>query len=580
MKKIKEFLNVLMGRPFGFALGTNIISLVIGIFGFRPFFEEGDDIGIALIAEGAFGTRDYHVMIENAVLGAVESSLSAMMPFARWHMVLQYLFIFLAGVCITYLLAHYKNGKIMSVCLELAVIFELYVSVQYVKTAAFITTVALLVLFWVIKNSLADSSKPSLIGKRSVVVLTILSYVILFYADMLRSRAFLMGVLFAAVVAAIDYFAGFTADDTSGGVSFAKRTFRYCIYLVPLVVMYFVLSFVDKSVYASDPEWDYFKYYNSARIRMLDRGYESLQYDKYGEELKKLGISENDAYMYITWQFADETNLTPETMFAVEGISGGRKLDIDMLKALVANIYDTLFRFNPLVIASLLVGVALLTMNGIKNRAFLVAVVDIALFTGVLFYYQLVGRWSRRVVYASLLACFVTFVYMLVVADKCIDKEFVFSAGKICIGILLVSLIAVRCGNEFDYQEYVRSDKNFPVLRMYMEEEKDTLFVADTFTMGGWYKYDVFIPVTVGALDNYVTCGGWSTASPIDHAIVEKYGYYDPFDALRRGSENVILIDNFSPERKAIYLSEHEKGPRYAADFVESVCGYNLYKVK
>ena len=325
-------------------------------------------------------------------------------------------------------------------------------------------------------------------------------------------------------------------------------------------------------------------------MAMIDVNYESLQYDKYGDELAELGVSENDAYMYVTWQFADESVATPELMNSIASLSSGSRFDVEMLKAWAANFYSDVFVFNPVVITIFALMGFLFILSRPFSAGWLYCLGESALFAVMSVYYQYSGRWTHRLVYSALLLMLVVTVTVPVFNDRDYFKRngqgsslygcSIDTVFKTLLPILCVMAVASRMGNEFEYREYQRDEQNFSVLQMYMEEEKDTLFVADTFTCGTRYKYDIFTPVKKGALDNYVTTGSWNTASPIEHDIVKKYGYSDPFDALKSGSDNVILIDNNCPERKAQYFTEHGDGPRYAAEYIETVSGYNLYRIR
>ena len=51
---------------FVYSLILNVAVLCTAIFVFIPFFEENDDTHIAMIAEGAYSGREYHLIYVNS----------------------------------------------------------------------------------------------------------------------------------------------------------------------------------------------------------------------------------------------------------------------------------------------------------------------------------------------------------------------------------------------------------------------------------------------------------------------------------------------------------------------------------
>lgn len=592
MKKIRELIKTILDKPVGFAIVNCLTTLMMGIIVFRPYFEEGDDLNIAMIAEGAFGQNDYHLVYANVIYGRIISFLSSIISSVRWHTVFLYILSALAIFGLSLWLSHFKGGRFAAVIVMLSCFVEIFVSVQYTKVITFASVGAVIILLFCVKrkctkdNENADRMYGRMrIEMRDVTVrfLTVLSYVVLVLSMLIRLSAFFIAVVFALAVGIVQAYCNVRGHGM-------KALGLYALFIVPVFIATLILSMYDSYCYSVDSEWDYYKYYNEARTSVIDYRYDALDYSRYGNELGSMGVSENDAYMYLTWQFADESVVTPELYEKLASIPGTKKINIDLIKALVANVYNDIFVFAPTVLSTLLGFALLIVVSRRKSMAFYFVLSEAVIATAVTCYYQYSGRWSHRIVYSMLLALSVVLWTILITegheffaTSSCEIKKTYQAMHQVLPAVVIVLGVAVfgeRLSNEFDYQEYQRSDKNFPVLQMYMEEEGDTLFVADTFTMSGWYKYDVFTPVKEGALKNFVMTGGWSTGSPIEHEIVEQYGYFDPFDALSRGDGDVILIDNNCPDRKAIYISDHGDGPRVAAEYLETVCGYNLYQIK
>jgi hypothetical protein len=126
--------------------------------------------------------------------------------------------------------------------------------------------------------------------------------------------------------------------------------------------------------------------------------------------------------------------------------------------------------------------------------------------------------------------------------------------------LIAIACIAVLMGNRIDYNSYRRSDRDYRAMLASLKDDKDTLYVADTFTFQVAYRYDVFRPYSPGSLDNFVTVGSWFVNSPVTRGITDRYGYSNPFAALAGKSsvgKSVLLIDNMYKDEKLKYLTDH-----------------------
>ncbi|MCR5106592.1 MAG: hypothetical protein K6B28_00360, partial [Lachnospiraceae bacterium] len=134
-------------------------------------------------------------------------------------------------------------------------------------------------------------------------------------------------------------------------------------------------------------------------------------------------------------------------------------------------------------------------------------------------------------------------------------------------------------GNRFDYNDHKRTEPDYKGFYAYIQENKDELFIADTFTFQRAYKYDVFCPYSEGSLDNYVAVGSWFVNSPLTKAITESYGYENPYDALKEADERVVLCDNMYPENKLLFIKDHYDEDR-ELEYIDNRSGIDLYRIR
>ena len=162
--------------------------------------------------------------------------------------------------------------------------------------------------------------------------------------------------------------------------------------------------------------------------------------------------------------------------------------------------------------------------------------------------------------FAAMLVAAVSSAYLYAESDDSSE----FYRGGICIFVLLAaSCAASLLGNRLDYNSQKREKPDYRTFFDHIGNDKDTLYIADTFSFQYAYRYDVFKPYREGDMNNFAAVGSWFVNSPITKTITQNYGYDNPFRALAFGGSvysdggKVILVDNMYADQKLEYLSEH-----------------------
>lgn len=602
-----------------FALSLNALALAASLFVYHPFFEENDDAFLSMIVEGAYGTREPHLIYSNILLGYIYKGLYSLFPAVRWHTVLQYVFLFIALTTFSYIIQKMctrnssipgagsdqpvdavstgSMGRILSVLFTLAVSYEAYVSLQYSKTASLVPAIGYICLLYTFRPiwsmgkgenddgsgnvpATADNETYTKYEGREVTILRVIAFILLVYGMLLRDYSFLLATLLLLPLGIFE-FVMLIRRKIPGAVKefvllFASAAFAFLIFIC-----------IDFTVYAVDKEWKDFIEYNEIRTDLVDYRYDLLDYNSYGDRLKEKGISENDAFVYLTWQFGDDRIFSNELMNSVMDGAPERPV-VECLKGLAKHIYDDVLIMNPLVLGFLLITIGTFTVlirNG-NRKGIKLLVIQLLLVAGIFVYFEYCGRWSHRIVFAAMLVTTMEFVYIMIDADpgntylKGITGSGV-AAGEAV--LIAVACIAVLLGNRFDYNEYRRTEPPYRDFLKSLSKDEDTLYIADTFTFQEAYKYDVFRPYENGDLKNYVAVAGWFVNSPITRSITRSFGYENPYTALAGISEdgstggNVILVDNMFTAQKLEYLKEHYGD--YSIEELPGRDGFALYRV-
>ncbi|MBO4904432.1 MAG: hypothetical protein J5367_04345 [Lachnospiraceae bacterium] len=563
MNRIRSFIT----SRSGFALVSNLVSLVTALLLFRPFWEESDDIGIAMLAEGVYGHTEPHLNYSGIIYGKILCFLSRMIPELRWHAVIMYAVTFCVTTAFTYILAKNAAGKILSVIYLAASSYEVYVALQFSKIALVLGMMSFMILFGIIKE------EHPVRARRTLVFIAVAGS---FFSHIIRLESFLLATMLAGI-----YGIWLVISDITEK-RIAKTIKSYCMYFIPVFALFGICCFADHAAYASK-EWnEYISFYYSA-ANMVDYHNDALLYELHGSRLEELGVSENDATMFITYEYSDTDFMTTDLMDEISLIEpkGIGYVNTDFLKAWVDNIYKELFRLSSIVTGLVMI-LAILSAAVWKedNRLYHIANISSQFIISfiVLFYFQYSGRWCHRIVCALLLGQLILFIRLL---DDMNDIRIDVYTRACVLFVLGLSLIGHRLGNEFEYRKDVRKLPDYEKLVTYMENNKDHLFVGDVFTMIDYGKYDVFTPGRKGQFDNYLSADlVLSAHMPICFDIAERFGYRDPFKALAARDDRVILIDNISPEVERRFCDEHGDGGKYELVELEDVGGLRLYNIR
>ena len=564
-----------------YSLIVNMIALFTAVIIYHPYFEENDDAFLAMIAEGAYGAREVHLIYTNIILGYLYRPLYSFCPFIRWHSILQYAFMFVALTAFTYVIravctemGHEDTGRILPIVFILAVFHEAYVSLQYSKTATLVSVIGyILILYGLHRGKVykdiqkaANDRLNKKIGKAvkkerptDIILLTMTAYVLLIYGMLLRDSAFMLASLMALPMLVGDFAGNMKRSRGRQGREFL----RYFAAFLPLLAVFASCFFADHTAYVKDGAWKEFMEYNDIRMDLLDYRYDLLDYNKYADRLQGLKISENDAQMYLTWQFGDDSVLSTDKMKAILKGAPSRWTVTECVKALARHIYEDVLIFDPIVLSILIAAIYLL-FTFIRKRdrgSLLILAAGLVEFAGTLVYYEYCGRWSHRIVFATMLA-FAAELLCLIMTRGLSEKAGAETGSMVgaVLCLIAVACIAALLGNRFDYNSYRRGGQDYRAMLDSLKDDKETLYVADTFTFQEACKYDVFRPYAQGSLDNFVTVGSWFINSPITRSITDRYGYSNPFAALAGKDsvgKSVLLIDNMYKDEKLEYLNDH-----------------------
>lgn len=556
-EKIKEWID----RPIITAILQNVIFLTVSLLLFHPHFEENDDTIIAFIVEGVYGARDSHLVYVNCCLGDFVRFMYRICSGIRWHSVLQYIGVLIAFTSFSYILiCEKKHGRLLSFLFLLCSFYEAYVSLQYTKTAAILAVIGYTVVLYCFRRIRR--------GEKSKEGFMALGMVLLVLGSLLRVSCFYMATAVFAVPILMELLS--IRRETETGHK-KKLVIAYLTTFLVLAMVFCAFQYVDRQAYATQDGWNSYTKFNEQRMELLDYRYDLMNYEVYGDRLAQLGVSENDALLYLTWQFGDSNVFHNQLMNEILKDAAPRRFDADMLKRLAAHLYEEVYGLNVLVIGIFCI-VFWLILNRQKKNIHLVLYLG-AVLTAVLCYYEYSGRWNHRVVFAI----FFTVLILLLQYGEGSEQK----ALLMVLGVCAFVNVGLLLQDTFAYNRYMREEAaDAAELTAYTMQHEDDLFLIDPFTDQTAYKYDVFRAYQEGDFKNRTYFGGWLANSPIYRSVLNRYGYGNAFQALKSSPVNahIYLVDSCYAKEKVLYLKEHY-GKDLMLEEVENIGKYKIYRL-
>lgn len=576
--KVRKILRLLYSIIF------NLIILLIAIYFFKPFFEEIDDTHISMIAEGAYGKCEEHLIYVNIILGKLYKILYGMFSAVRWHSVLQYAMIFLGYVAFVYVMSKNLFGASLSSIIVFATFYEMYVSLQYTKTAAFLSAIACILVFQSARkhkegkiadffsenNKDSNDDKPGCCFAKKLRVISEGKYLLIAlffvtYAGLLRFEAFFIGLVPMLGILISEYLR-------------TRSKYRYICFFSLAFIIVITLSTVDKLNYKTDAEWNSFTEYNKARMMLTDYRYDVLYYERYGAKLNEMGVSENDSFMILTYQFADSDVYSTDYFNNIISQFDAKKINKSFFKNFFDAIVDEIKRLSPIIPTIIIVLIHLIIIINLKlkwegielhtdsKRMIIGIVVTSVSVAAAIFYFAYSGRISHRLIASIVISTIVGVVYFIDSSDFIKNEQEAFSYKVMHItGAFLMAIIVISIG--FNALNYFVSTSDYHTNKKKCEREidefgrmskdKEHLYVTDTFTFQNTFKYTVFDSVEKGKYDNVVSTGSWFSNSPVTNNVCRNFNYSNPYDAIIHSRGDVFLEDSDFITYKQRFIKEH-----------------------
>lgn len=533
----------------------NLTILLFVMLFAKMVYETNDDYAIASRIADGYPTVNFI----NYYLCLGLSALQSLITTVNIYVASQIIASFVALVCILKIIIDRADSKIVIVAISLAITifsFDHYSSIQFTKTAALLSTAALIILL-----DAATEQRP--FGYYLVGV------ALLYVGSMLR----IDGLVIAIAFAFLHEFFSLLDDRHNLRERFtAKRIAIYTLIAVMTLSCYAVDHASNKANVGSAELASYMEY-NDYRYRVVDFPVYK-HYEELADDYSDAGLSENDLFMIGHWYFdydgaASKDNLKTIVNISEDLVSQPSSI-MEAVRSFIKETVKSVRTFDATGIHLLLISIlalwVLLTGRPIKK----VYVLMVGILTAsVYIYLYYVQRPVYRALYVADIASLLWLCYTASSISTGFGKESSSSKLKRIVSVIMSlalicsSLACLVPSRSVCKNQYEKASKRIisSELDNYIQSRPDRFFVFATQEKKSNPSYlKPLSPPDTASEQNMMGTGSWGTMSPYILSKLSKYDMHNPIKDLI-DNENAYYVGNKNISRLTEYYNKWYGSP-------------------
>ena len=508
----------------------NLIIFSIANIFFNIKYEQVDDFIIYNLYSGLDGTYNFHGVYIHPILCILIGLFFRIAPQINWHTIFLLLMQFICFTIIGYIiLQKHKTPLSILIYTIFASIFytALLLLIQYTSVAALLILTAFFITIYNIENK----SKKW----------TILAGFLYAIGIMTRMQSLLIIVPFMGIYL-LYYLIKYKLQSQT--ISLIKQ---YAIYIIITIIVY-VSNMV---IYSVEPYKQYMEY-NDLRAQLHDLSYTSYNNNK--EIFDKIGWSQNDHYLFYTFNTGDENVYNKQNLQEIidykkqQGNYYNLNLELDKI---ATNFKDNLVNTNTF-IAIMFFSIIIISILNSKNRNLNILIALTTMAVHILFI--VLNRSMLRVVIPEYILGTALIIYNLNLEET---KKY--SLKIIAVATILISIIGVNIsGTKYNYGYNLNYYSNYKQLIDYTNSHKENVYLYTVPSLQYRYlAYSVYEMPPKSAFSNLRVMGGWDMYTQNYYDFKARYNLDGTFLDLLK--ENVYLIDGdvtWSGRRYSNYIDK------------------------
>ena len=546
--------------PFLTCLLIQMIILAFYLISGTMKYEVSDDFMMQLMVSGAYGTSANDMMFTSPLLAMLLSGLYQILPMINWYFYFQAILIMVSLSVIAYVFIKEQKHMLLQSLLWALLLFiakDFYQLMQFTKTASILLCAACVLAVHAMKH------------QKGLLVIAIL---LLILGMMLRLKCiYIVGPALAVYV---------LFDLIEHRQSLWNAFQPYLLLGLCALLCYGGVVFSGNFLEQQNGLQAYDEF-NGARVAIND--VKEVPYEVIQEELTKIGISENDYQMMLSWNFGDEDFFHTETMSQVADIMAKHQSHSlkDALYSMIQRQYWTYIIFWFVLIS---VGICMLTFKSIP-QALVTGVVGIIL----LFLNAYVSRNVYRVEVSTFISCALFFFYTLKLPRQQITNKLVWLPVMGMLVVSFIGLVPVHGQDNYDVMnaswdndtsKYQVSFRETPlsIIEELEANPQNTYVLGFQSCIQSYYlHYDPVVDSGKSLFNNAIYLGGVDFQHPLRNEWLKQHQISNTMQALLQ--EDVYFVEHKTQQQILTYLQEHYDAS-ITMELVKEVDGYQIWKFK
>ena len=514
--KIKDNYKTLIAVAF-----INILIFSFTNIMFDIKYEQVDDFIIYNLYSGLDGTYDIYGIYIHPLLCFILGFLFKIFYMVNWHTIYLLLMQFVCFTIIGTLLIR-KNNCGLSYILYIIFASVCYTSLLQLIQYTSVSALLILTSFFVLMDYIERNKK----SKKYIICFTTLFCL----GIMTRMQSLLIIAPFFAI-----YFIYNLILLIRKKINKEKILEIVKNYLLLGIIL--VITYVSNYIVYNNEVYDNYNEYNEKRTILHDISYTDYYENK--EIFDEIGWSQNDQYLFYTFNFGDENVFSKDNLEKIVDykISKDDIYDFDLeLKEiqdlLIEQLRDTNAYVSIMFIASFLVAI----YTNKEKRWYVITIFLLTLAINILFIY--LNRTMQRVVIPEFILGIVIFLYYIKYKKEDGKKEYLIKA----MSIFIIVVTVIFAGGEYEYNYKLEDYSNLKDVIEYTNSNKENVYFYTIPSLQYRYlAYSVYEMPPKESFSNLRAMGGWDMYTKNYYNFKERYDLEGTFLDLLK--ENVYLID-------------------------------------
>ena len=550
----------------------NLALLLLFAFSGCMKYEVSDDFIMEMIVSGAYtGSPSPFIMFMHPIIGIVLSILYTFIATINWYFIFQITVIFTSLCILSYTFLKYRKDNLSILLFMIFLLFlsnDLYLLVQFTKTATLSLCAGCILMLSNILDRNTMNKKEIALGILLFCVGYMIRnkciYIVLFFS--------VLPILFHGIQKRFKY------------IDFVKLAKKAGKVMFPCFFVLVGLSFFSKEFVQRYPAYKEYKEYSAYRSDIVDYSYYS--YEENRTEFEKNGISENDFYTLVHWNFGDIEYYDLDKLKTVSTIlSTYRDRQYTSIKGTIVNLINRQYKYY-------VSAWALMFIFAIRNGIFQVLSVNFFAFC-LLFINMYLGRLNYRVEYSIFLAAAAFLLYSFQISESRFEK-FSNKALYAVLIVLFVCRIPVHIpsyGKSSYDSMFISWNNDLAKYNASFAKEKDMSVINEikqnpnNFYYLGFYSniqtlylnYNPWKGIQKSEFKNAAFFAGIDTFHPDWVKHLENNSINNPMKHLLK--ENVYFIENRPINEVLTFVQEHYK-VNAGVTLYKKIGSYYIWKIR